>query len=125
MRSAIIALSLLLLSSTTFANGSSHAKPIVATPSAQSFSKANYNSQAIRFTMKPGSLRKNITALAKQHGWKNVIWKPSHDFSWKGRTTIKASTLLAAMNDVLNDYPLQARFYHGNHILVIVTRNLK
>ncbi len=82
-------------------------------------------SRRARFTLYPGSLKYNITQLGKQFGWRRVVWQPDYDFQWVGKTRVAASSLRAILTKVLKDYPLQAIFYQGNHVLVIAPRNIK
>jgi hypothetical protein len=74
--------------------------------------------------MLPGSLKYNVVQIANQYGWNNVIWQIPDDYNWVGRTRIKANTLTGLFNKILSNYPLQAQFYQGNHVLVIAPRNL-
>jgi len=76
------------------------------------------------YTFYPGSLKENITHLAKQSGWPVVVWQPTFDYKWVGETRFPAENLKEILNDVLRDYPLQAVFYEGNHVLVISPRNV-
>lgn len=75
-------------------------------------------------TIYPGSLKNNITRIAKTFGWKTVVWNVSKDYNWIGKTTIKNQSVVTVMQKILNNFPLQARFYKGNHILAIVPRTL-
>lgn len=74
--------------------------------------------------MLPGSLKYNVVQIANQYGWNNVIWQMPDDYTWVGRTRINASSLSSLFNKILSNYPLQAQFYQGNHVLVIAPRNL-
>jgi len=70
-------------------------------------------------------MRANIQRIAKQHGWKTVVWKSSDDYNWHGAAIVEGSSLPDVMEQILLDYPLQADFYQGNHVLVIQPRTLK
>jgi hypothetical protein len=72
----------------------------------------------------PGSLQANVRSLAKQFGWNQVIWNVPNDYEWVGDVTISAPTFKEILAKVLTNYPLQAIFYHGNHVLVISPRTL-
>ncbi len=71
----------------------------------------------------PGSLRSNILTLAQQFGWDQVIWNVSEDYQWTGCVSVSAPSFKGILEQVLADYPLQAIFYHGNHVLVIAPRS--
>lgn len=78
----------------------------------------------VTITLYPGSLEYNIIRIAKNHGWSSVVWNYPADFQWVGLTHITAPSLQAAFIKLLSNYPLQAQFYHGNHVLAIAPRNL-
>ena len=75
------------------------------------------------------SLRANIQLLAQncRHPWK-VIWKTPYDYHWitdsKSNPVIKGHNIKSIIGQTLIDYPLQAVFYRGNHVLVIQQRAL-
>lgn len=77
-----------------------------------------------RYTFYPGSLKANITHIAREFGWRTVVWQPQYDYQWVGKTRIGASNIQELLTKVLHDFPLQAVFYQGNHVLVIVARNI-
>ena len=79
---------------------------------------------AVTVTMQNGSVKQNLTRIANQHGWQRVVWKSSNDFQWTGTTRIKAASLQDAFAQILAQYPLQAQFWQGNHVLAIVPRTL-
>lgn len=106
MRTAILLLALSLLPLT-------HATAAIRPEDAQ---------KTTNFSMYAGSLKANITRLAKQNGWSNVVWNSDHDYSWVGNTRIPAQNLPGVLQKVLANYPLQATFYEGNHILVLAPR---
>lgn len=75
------------------------------------------------FVIYPGSLKKNVTRLANEFGWKQVVWNAKYDYQWTGTTQITANNLSEILNKILKRYPLQAIFYQGNHVLAIRPRN--
>ena len=79
----------------------------------------------ISVTIYPGSLKSNIVRMARYFGWKKIIWQPSVDYKWVGKTRLKAQSFFNVLQKILVNYPLQAQFYQGNHVLVIVARTLK
>jgi hypothetical protein len=74
-------------------------------------------------SLRSGSLRHNLSRIAKLYGWKKLVWLPSSDYQWVGRVTIREHDVYALFTRVLQEYPLQAVFYKGNHVLVIRPRN--
>lgn len=72
-----------------------------------------------------GSLKNNIERLAKQYGWDQVVWNAPSDYTWVGNTRINATTLPGVLNQLLADFPLQAVFYQGNHVLEIIPRTIQ
>lgn len=82
-------------------------------------------SSGISVTLYPGSMKANLTRLAHYFGWHTVVWQPSVDFNWVGTTKIHADNFQDLLAQVLAQYPLQAQFYQGNHVLVVTTRTLK
>ena len=70
----------------------------------------------------PGSLKTNVENIAQQYGWKRVIWDSPNDYRWVAYTKIKQTRVQDVMQVVLVNYPLQAIFYEGNHVLVIKSR---
>jgi hypothetical protein len=81
--------------------------------------------KAIHITLYAGSLRSNITRIANQFGWKQVVWNIAYDYDWVGPTNLTAPDLSTALDKILADYPLQAVFYQGNRVLVIQPRILR
>lgn len=75
-------------------------------------------------TVRPGSLKYNIQRILKQHGWKQVVWEPSYDFTFVGSVRIRANSIQGVMKRLLQDYPLQAIFYQGNRVVEIHSRAL-
>ena len=80
----------------------------------------------VRYVMLyPGSLKANIIRLARDTGWKHIIWQSDDDFHWIGKVRVAAKNLPDILNNILKDYPLQANFYTGNHVLVIIPRTIQ
>lgn len=77
-----------------------------------------------RYTFYPGSLKANITQIAKECGWREVVWLPQYDYQWVGQARLSADNIREILAKVLHDFPLQATFYEGNHVLVISPRNI-
>lgn len=75
------------------------------------------------YVIYPGSLKTNVTHLANEFGWRQVIWNAKFDYQWTGTTRITANNLNEILTKILKRYPLQAVFYQGNHILAIEPRN--
>lgn len=75
-------------------------------------------------TFYSGSLRENIQRVAKECGWGVVVWKTPYDYNWIGTAHFADGHLPTILHRVLDGYPLQAVFYQGNHILVIIPRNI-
>jgi len=73
--------------------------------------------------LNPGSIKTNIERLAHDFGWNQIIWQSSDDYNWVGSTEITAKDFPGVLMKSLKGYPLQAVFYQGNHVLVIVPRN--
>lgn len=73
----------------------------------------------------PGSLKENIERIAGHSGWHQVVWDAPQDFLWVGKAKIQGENLSSILNQLLADYPLQAIFYQGNHVLYIHPRTLK
>jgi len=72
----------------------------------------------------PGSLKMNVQRIAAQHGWPRVVWTLPEDYRWVGKTRIKAQGIKNVLAKLLTNYPLQAQFYEGNHVVVIVARTI-
>lgn len=84
-----------------------------------------YNSGLYSATLYTGSLKNNVTRIAAQYGWNQVVWDVPHDYVWTGNTRVTAPTLPLLFSKFLAKYPLQAVFYHGNHVLLIQQRTLR
>ncbi len=76
----------------------------------------------VQVTLVPGSLRANIERIGRQAGWKKVVWNSPDDFKWATYTKVKQDRLQDVLRMILADYPLQAIFYEGNHVLEIRPR---
>lgn len=74
--------------------------------------------------MYPGSLQGNINRLSRVYGWPQVVWNVPDDYHWVGHVRVAANNLPDILRSILMNYPLQADFYEGNHILVIQPRTL-
>lgn len=75
-------------------------------------------------TLQPGPLRAQLTEIAQQWGWQQVVWQLPHDYQWYGHVQFKAGTLPILFSKLLAPYPIQAVFYQGNHVLVFVPRRI-
>lgn len=73
----------------------------------------------------PGSLKDNVERIAAHYGWRQVVWDAPQDYKWVGRAKIQGENLQSILGQLLADYPLQAIFYQGNHVLYIHPRTLK
>jgi len=78
-----------------------------------------------RTTVVAGSLKNNIQRIAKQFGWSNIVWSAPYDFRWVGATRVHARSLQGLLTLLLKNYPLQAVFFQGNHVLEIIPRTLR
>lgn len=75
--------------------------------------------------VKKGFLKANVQRIARRYGWKNVVWKSDEDYYWRGTSTVSGANIEEVMRKILYGYPLQAVFYYGNRVLVILPRTLK
>lgn len=73
----------------------------------------------------PGSLKENIERISAHYGWHHVVWDAPEDYHWVGYAQIQGENLSTILRQLLNDYPLQAVFFQGNHVLYIHPRTLK
>lgn len=76
-------------------------------------------------TLTRGSLRATVERLAKQFGWNIVVWRVPNDYVWVGNITIHGKDLPDIFNQILVNYPVQAIFYKGNRVLLVVPRTLQ
>ena len=72
----------------------------------------------------PGSLEDNINRLSREYGWPQVVWSVPDDYHWVGHVRVAANNLPDILRNILMNYPLQANFYEGNHVLVITPRTV-
>jgi hypothetical protein len=70
-----------------------------------------------------GSLRDNLSRIAKLYSWKKLVWLPESDYQWVGQVTMREQSIESLFQKILYEYPVQAVFYRGNHVLVIRPRN--
>lgn len=75
-------------------------------------------------TLYPGSLKENVERIAAHYGWHQVVWD-APDYQWVGHAQIQGDNLSSVLRQLLADFPLQAVFYQGNHVLYIHPRTLK
>ena len=73
----------------------------------------------------PGSLKENVERIAAHYGWHQVIWDAPEDYRWVGYAQIQGENLSSVLRQLFADFPLQAVFYQGNHVLYIHPRTLK
>jgi hypothetical protein len=76
-------------------------------------------------TLYPGSLKSNIVRISRAYGWKHIIWTSGDDYHWIGKIRVAANNLPYILGKILKEYPLQADFYDGNHVLVIKPRTIQ
>lgn len=79
----------------------------------------------VNATIFTGSLRSNIMRIAKQLGWPQVVWGVREDYQWVGTTKISGDDAMNIFAQLLKEYPVQAIFYKGNHVLVLIPRTLQ
>jgi len=79
----------------------------------------------VTVVMQPGSLRDNIERIAGDNGWTRVVWSNTKDYNWVGQTKVTGESFAAVMKKIIEDYPLQAVFYLGNHVLLIQPRTIQ
>ena len=84
-----------------------------------------YSQRVYGVEIYPGSLKGNIQRLADQYGWPQVIWNVPNDYHWIGYVRVAGNNLPDILRNILANYPLQANFYQGNHVLVIQPRTLQ
>lgn len=71
--------------------------------------------------IRAGSLRVNVKHIVAKDKW-TLVWKAHVDYDWVGPTVIRANSISGLIGKLLADYPLQAVFYHGNHVVVVRPR---
>lgn len=87
--------------------------------------ESSYSSGIYSAQLYSGSLKENVTRIAHQYGWNKVIWSLPHDYQWVGDTRVTADSVSGLFGKFLANYPLQAVFYKGNHVLLIQPRTLR
>ena len=89
------------------------AAPLCAAPSGRA-----PVSQGIQ--LKTGSLHYNLLALARYYHWKLVWDLGPLDYQWIGKLQInKTSSVDSQLRKILAPYPLQAKLYQGNRVILI------
>ena len=78
----------------------------------------------VSVNLTPGSLSDNIEQIARENGWTRVVWKSKKDYGWASQTRVTGESFYDITSKIIRDYPLQAVFYQGNHVLVIQPRTL-
>ncbi|MEM1244298.1 MAG: TcpQ domain-containing protein, partial [Pseudomonadota bacterium] len=79
------------------------------------------NLNPITVIIQPGSLRANVVRILRRYKW-SVVWKPGVDYRFIGRVKLRAYSIQAIMDKLLQNYPLQAIFYQGNRVVLIQSR---
>ncbi len=106
-----------------------HGNPSAASsrknPSQYSHHAPSYFSGTYSAHLYSGSLKENVTRIANQYGWTKVVWSLPHDYQWVGDTHVTADSMSGLFGKFLANYPLQAVFYKGNHVLLIQPRTLR
>lgn len=74
-------------------------------------------------TVLPGSLKANIQRIVRPYGW-TVAWDVHYDFNFVGKVQIRSSSIEGILQALLANYPLQAVFFQGNHVVEIRSRIL-
>lgn len=99
--------------------------PLFNSVAIHSISYHQHQAHQCAVTMYPGSLKNNLIRIARAYGWKHIIWSTDEDYHWIGKIRVAANDLPDILGKILKDYPLQADFYNGNHVLVIKPRTLQ
>ncbi|OGT52716.1 MAG: hypothetical protein A3F17_03385 [Gammaproteobacteria bacterium RIFCSPHIGHO2_12_FULL_41_15] len=104
-------------------------KPIIRKSTSPAYTQVEHSQSSatipkVKYGFTSGSLKDNITHLAKQFGWRTVVWQPVYDYQWVGTARFTERNIKHILAHVLQNFPLQAVFYEGNHVLVIAPRNL-
>lgn len=74
------------------------------------------------YPVKSGTLSSNVKHIVAQSKWGRVVWDAPYDYRWVGDITIHAVSVQDALNQLLDQYPLQAVFYDENHVVDIIPR---
>lgn len=77
------------------------------------------------YTVKPGSLKKNVETIVGQSHWGSVVWNLPFDYNWVGTTTLRAPDVQGILAQLLKPYPVEAVFYEQNHVVSVVARRDK
>lgn len=123
MKKILVVLVILLISVIQPAVANGNGK-IITNKSGDKWITKPYIPPMIAVNLNTGSLRDNIERIAREHGWSRVVWNNKKDYNWVGQTKITYTSFEGIMGKILKDYPLQAVFYQGNHILVIQPRTI-
>ena len=78
----------------------------------------------VSITLNTGSLKSILTTVAKHYGWNIVVWQLPNDYQWIGHVTVQADNVPDLMRKILADFPVQAVFYQGNHVVVFKARSI-
>ncbi len=70
-----------------------------------------------------GSLKANVQRIVKKAGWGTLLWQLPYDYKWTGTLTLHGTSMESVLVQLLQNYPLQAVFYQGNHVVAIVPRS--
>ena len=89
------------------------------------FTSLKYHHHLSHCIVYPGSLKSNVQRIAAAYGWHRMVWTLPEDYRWVGKTRITAQGLPGILGKLLKGYPLQAEFYKGNHVLVIIPRTFQ
>lgn len=103
----------------------SNAGAYTASSSSSMSSRASGSHRPTVIELNNGSLQQNIQRIGRENGWRNVVWDIPNDYQWVGNTRVVADNLEDALTKVLQNYPVQAIFYQGNHVLLIRPRTLQ
>lgn len=97
---------------------------VLANGNAKTIESSRKSLPLVTVTLTPGSLLENIEQIARENGWTRVVWKNKKDYSWTSQTQITGESFADIMGKIMKNYPLQAVFYQGNHVLVIQPRTI-
>jgi len=68
-----------------------------------------------------GSVKENLERIMDRYHWK-VIWKAPFDYNFDGR--ISGTNRDEVIQKLLSPFPLQARLYRANQVMIIVPRKM-
>lgn len=86
------------------------------------FANSTVNSPVMTVIVQPGSLKANVQRIIHLAGWNQLVWSVPFDYNWVGQVQIQGKSVQSILQKVLANYPLQAVFYQGNHVVLIKTR---